>query len=139
MKSQQQSQRSLPPMEVRNSNHGESSVRNTNHGAESVSETNQTGRQAAEILAAAIFSAALDAAGITRDEAAFLMGRVTRSMVDQMCSKTVPKAPSLIQLLMLPPSFHIALIQELDTHFGLGRAVLARVQQTLGTLSLLVR
>jgi hypothetical protein len=46
---------------------------------------------------------------------------------------------SLTQLLILPPHFHLALILELDAYFGLGRAVLARVQQAVGTLALLVR
>jgi hypothetical protein len=93
-------------------------------------------RADAAALAATIFSNALESARITRDEAAYLFG-VSRSLVDKMT--TGEKAPSLVQLLMLPPQFHLALIRELDAHFGLGRSVLAQVQQAIGTLGLLVR
>ena len=69
--------------------------------------------------------------------AAALMG-VGRSLVDKMCEAT-GKSPSLIQIVLLGPVFHVALLKELDKHFGLGRAVLAQVQQSLGALGLLVR
>lgn len=134
-----QSQVALPPMEVRSSNHQDASVRKSHQGPDAVVKPHQIDRNAAEILAATIFDNALESAGITRDEAAFLMGQISRSMVDQMCSTSAPKSPSLIQLLMLPPQFHVALIQELDKHFSLGRALLARAQQALGTLGLLVK
>lgn len=138
-RSHQQSAAHVSVGEVRTSNHGDTSVRKSHQAPEAVTKPHQIDRNAAEILAASMFSNALDAANISRDEAAFLMGGITRSMVDQMCSTTVPKAPSLIQLLLLPPTFHLALIKELDKHYGLGRALLARVQESLGTLGLLVR
>lgn len=129
-------------MEVRTSHPGGASVRKSHQAAPAVRKSHQAteaiDRAAAEALAADVFTRALEAAAITRDEAAFLMG-VTRSMVDQMCAPTVAKAPSLIQVLLLGPAFHLALIHELDKHFGLGRAALARVQQALGTLGLMLR
>lgn len=94
-------------------------------------------RDAGERVAAEMFSQALKASGINRDEAAALMG-VSRSLVDKFCEAT-GKSPSLIQVVLLGPAFHIELIKELDKHFGLGRALLARVQQSLGTLGLMVR
>ena len=123
-------------MEVRTSNQPDASVRKTHQGAESVGTAN---REAAEALAAQLFANALDDAKITRDEAAFLMGGISRSMVDQMCSPTVAKAPSLVQIVLLGPAFHIALIKQLDGHFGLGRVLLAQAQQALGTLAILGR
>lgn len=136
MKSRHQSQAPLPPMEVRKADQVGAVVRKSDQEDRAVRNTD---REASEALAATMFSAALDASGITRDEAGFLMGGISRSLVDKMCSPTERQCPSLIQLLLLPPSFHIALIQELDKHFGLGRAMLARVQQSLGALGLLVR
>jgi hypothetical protein len=122
-----QDQIALPPMEVRKADRDPAVVRKTDQA-----------RESAESLAATIFDAALKSAGIERGEAAYLFG-VSTSMVDKMCSPNERQAPSLIQLLMMPPHFHIALIKELDKHFGLGRALLARVQESLGTLGLLVR
>lgn len=136
MKSPHQSQMPLPPMEVRNSDQSTSVVRKSDQEREAVRTSD---REAAEAKAAVMFSRALEAASITRDEAGYLMGGISRSLVDKMCSPTERQCPSLVQFLLLPPQFHIALIQELDNHFGLGRAVLARVQQAVGTLALLVR
>lgn len=121
--------------EVRRPDPLKAAVRNSDHAEDPVRKSD---REAAERLAAELFARALEAAHIERDEAAFLMG-VTRSMVDKMCAPTEAKAPSLVQLVLLGPAFHVALIQQLDHHFGLGRALLARVQQTLGTLGLLLR
>lgn len=132
----QQSQMPLPPMEVRKTDPSGTAIRKSDQENQSVRASD---REAAEARAAAMFSRALDAAGITRDEAGYLMGGISRSLVDKMCSPTERQCPSLVQLLLLPPQFHLALIQELDGHFGLGRAVLARVQQAVGTLALLVR
>jgi hypothetical protein len=133
MKPQSPAQPSLS--EVRSPNQLKASVRKSHQAEEAV----RNDRESADALAAAIFTHALESAGITRDEAAYLMGGISRSMVDQMCAPTVAKAPSLVQLLLLPPQFHLALIRELDAHFGLGRSVLAQVQQAIGTLGLLVR
>lgn len=135
MKSRSQSQLNLPPTEVLRSDHDAAPVRKPDHADQAVRNTD---REAAEALASTIFSNALQAAGIEHGEAAYLLG-VSASMVDKMCSPNERQAPSFVQLLLLPPSFHLALIKELDKHFGLGRALLARVQESLGTLGLLVR
>jgi hypothetical protein len=132
--SRSQSQLKLPPMEVRKTDSAVSPIRHTDRDDHVVRISD---RDAAARLAAQIFSEALAASKINRDEAAALVG-VSRSLIDKMCEAT-GKSPSLLQIVLLGPVFHVALLRELDKHFGLGRAVLAQVQQSVGALALLVR
>lgn len=127
MRSRDQHQLNLPPSEVRRSDSPTTPVRNSDH---------HTDRSRS--LSAIILQDAFEGAGLEHKEVAAVLG-VSISLVDKWCDPNADKSPSFAQLLLLPPSFHVALIQQFDRQFGLGREMLARVQQTLGTLALLVR
>lgn len=101
-------------------------------------ETPARTEQTHEADAARLFDAALTRSGVSSEEVSSLLG-CSVSLVRRMRNPNARERVSFTQMLLLPPQFHIALIQELDGYFGLGRAMLARVQQAVGTLALLVR
>jgi len=122
-------------MEVHKTDRDSAVVQNTDKACGPVRKAD---KEEAVALASMLFDAALTGSSIQTGEVAYLFG-VSESLIWKMRSVNETQCPSFAQLLLLPPAFHIALIQELDKHYGLGRAMLARVQQAVGTLSLLVR
>lgn len=91
----------------------------------------------ASILAAELFDQALTEAGITNDEAAYLLG-VSASLVRRMRSRDARERASFVQLLRLPFSFHVALHRVMNRRLGLGRAMLREVLDALGCLAAVV-
>jgi hypothetical protein len=86
-------------------------------------------------LAAVLFDEALKAAHIETGEAAYLLG-VSESLVRRMRSKDARERVSFVQLLCLPPAFHLELHRAMNRHYGFGRHLLARVLEDLGALAL---
>lgn len=89
----------------------------------------------ADALAAELFDVALAAARITSQEAAFLFG-VSESMVRKMRSVNARERVSFVQMLKLPPAFHIELHRAMNRRFGFGRAALAQLLEAAGELAL---
>jgi hypothetical protein len=96
-----------------------------------------------EVLGSLLFDEALRAvrdlhgnpAPITSKEAADLVG-VSVSLVDRWRSPNYREAPSLTQLLRLPPSFHLELHRAMNRRFGFGRQLLRRLLDAVGDLAL---
>lgn len=144
------SQLNLPPVEVRKSEQPSAPFRNPEHqpGPERLGAAvlgNSEQRLAAlriqehaddrHVLAASILDEAFRLANLESKEAAHLVG-VSTSLVDKWRSVDERGCPSLAQLLMLPPTFHIALHRVMNRRFGFGRAALSRLLEAAGDLAL---
>lgn len=90
-----------------------------------------------DALAAELLNAAFDAARLTNKEIGHLCG-VSVSLVEKWRSPETRGCPSFLQLLLLPPSFHIALHRAMNKRFGFGRAALARLLDAANDLALVV-
>jgi hypothetical protein len=86
-------------------------------------------------LSSALLKGSFDRAGLTPKDVAHICG-VSRSLVDKWLDPDVISAPSFIQLLRLPPSFHLALNREVSKHYGFGREALLRAIYALGDLAM---
>lgn len=126
MKPRPNGQRSLPPMELRDSERPQPSFRNSEQAEAALSESEQG--------AARIFDQAVEAAGLTNKDVAHLCG-VSVSLVEKWRSTEQRGAPSFVQMLMLPPSFHWHLHRALNRRFGFGKAALSQVLEGLGMLA----
>lgn len=91
----------------------------------------------ADIDAAQLLDAALEAAGISSKEVSILAG-VSESLVSRWRSGNYTEAPSFAQMLLMPPSFHIALHRQMNRKFGFGRAALARLLGAVEDLAMCV-
>lgn len=127
-------------MELRNSEQPKASFRKTEQAERAGENTEENDGVA---LASVMLDEALKDARMSNQDVAYWLSKtgpeVSESLVQKWRKPTERACPSLAQLLRMPPHFHIAFIKQMDSHFGLGRAVLGQVQQALGTLSLLVR
>lgn len=93
--------------------------------------------QEPEALSAQLFDQALDAAHITSYEVGQLAG-VSESLVNRWRSPNHRECPSFVQLLKLPPAFHLELHRAMNRHYGFGRQLLARVLDDLCGLAVAV-
>jgi ribosome-binding protein aMBF1 (putative translation factor) len=128
-------QRNLPPMEVRKSEQGRAVFRKSEQERGAFRKAEQAADTA--VLAAELFDAALQRAGLNSKEVAHLLG-ISESLVQKMRSTEQRGCPSFAQLLRLPPRFHIALHREMNDQFGFGRAALGRLLEAAGDLALAV-
>ncbi len=77
-------------------------------------------------------------AHLERKEIAHLCG-VSESLVDKWCSVDQRGCPSFVQMLMLPPSFHLALHKAMNAKFGFARAALLDLIESVGALAVLTK
>jgi hypothetical protein len=96
-------QRSLPPMLLPNSSQDEAARRISSDEP--------------EVIAARLFDASVAAAKLTNYEVATLTG-VSESLVTRWRSENYRESPSFIQMLRLPPAFHLELHRALNRHYG---------------------
>ena len=121
-------QLSLGPVEVRRSDNASDAVRNSDSVEQAGGNADKTANSAA------ILDEAFKSAGLDSKEIAHLCG-VSVSLVDKWRSTTEDRAPSFAQMLLLPPSFHIALHRVMNRRYGFGRAALARLLDAAGDLA----
>lgn len=93
--------------------------------------------QEPDALAAQLFDEALTQASITSQEAAYCIG-VSDALVRRWRLVDHRERPSFVQLLCLPPAFHLEMNRAISRRFGFGRAALAQVLEGLGDLALAV-
>lgn len=122
-------ERPLPPMEVRTSEQARATLRTSEH------EPDECGTP--ERLASDLFDEALTAAGLTTQEVAHILG-VSESLVQKMRSRDSRGCPSFVQMLRLPPAFHLELHRAMNRRFGFGRAALRRLIETVGDLAVVI-
>lgn len=91
----------------------------------------------AHVLAAELFDAALTGAKLTSGEVAYLLG-ISESLVRRMRSKDARERASFVQMLRLPPAFHLELHRAMNRRFGFGRAALVQLLEAAGALALVV-
>ena len=111
-------QLSLGPLELRGSEPQGSTFRSSEPNSEALGSSEQ--------LAAELLHAAFKRAGLDNKDIAHLCG-VSQSLVEKWRSTEARGCPSFVQMLCLPPSFHISLHREMNARFGFGRAALARL------------
>ncbi len=142
-----QHQINLPPAHLQNTTHGTSARqistprpaaeplrRNSTHEDELRSEQSH---DAASALAARLFNQAVDAATLTNKEIASLCG-VSESLVGRWRAPHAREQPSLLQMLLLPPSFHLHMNKAINNHYGFGRAAMTRLLEAMGDVALMV-
>jgi hypothetical protein len=117
------SQRSLPPMLLPNSSPDESPRRISSDEP--------------EVIAARLFDAAVTNAKLTNYEIATLTG-VSESLVTRWRSENYRESPSFLQMVRLPPAFHLELHRAMNLRHGFGRQILARLMNDLSDLALVV-
>lgn len=134
MRSRDQHQRSLPPMELRGSESNSPALRKSESHSPAVGSSEE---DAGYALGARLFVAALNHPkyGLSRDEVAFVVG-VSRSLVDKWCDESFKSCPSQVQLLRLPVTFQLALRDAMDDHFGHRREALKRLVDVVGDVAL---
>lgn len=126
-------QLSLGPMEVGNSEGADPILRNSENGDPAVRNA-EDDRYA---VSAELFDAALNdpRANLTNKEVAHLVG-VSESLVQKWRTPSARTCPSFVQLLRLPPAFHLALHRSMNRRFGFGRAALVDLLEAVGSLAL---
>ena len=110
-------QLSIPPMPLGNSEQPHGVFRNSEQDA------------------ANLFNAACEEARLSNKDIAHLCG-VSISLVEKWRSPDARGCPSFVQLLMLPPRFHLELHRALNKHYGFGRQALLDLLDAVGRLSL---
>jgi len=105
--------------------------------SESGSAVGESAVEQAHIDAAELFDAAMTGAGLRNPEVAHLCG-VSESLVQKWRQRDTRACPSFVQMLCLPPAFHIALFRAQNTRQGLGRAALARLMDAAGDLAVVL-
>lgn len=128
MKSRVNTQLNLGPVELRGSEQSSAAFRKSEQAADAAPAPSES-------LAAELLDAAFDAAHLTNKEIAHLCG-VSVSLVEKWRSSEARGCPSFVQMLLLPPSFHIALHRVMNRRFGYGRVVLKRVLDDISDLAL---
>lgn len=88
-------------------------------------------------IAAEVFDSALTAANISTADVASRF-RVSESLVRRMRSRDARECVSNVQMLLLPPSFHVEYFRAMNKRFGLGRALLNRLMDAAADLALVV-
>lgn len=89
-----------------------------------------------EHLAAALLDEAMENAGLTNKEVAHLCD-VSVSLVEKWRSTEARGCPSFVQMLCLPPAFHLELQRAMNRRFGFGRAALMQLLEAAGSLALI--
>lgn len=89
-----------------------------------------------ERLAATLLDEAIERAGLTNKEVAHLCG-VSVSLVEKWRSTEARGCPSFVQMLLLPPAFHLELHRAMNRTFGFGRAALVQLLDAAGSLAVL--
>ena len=112
-------------------------LRSSEQGSGAFRKSEQADESPAEQLAAELLDQALIDCGLSNKEVAHLCG-VSVSLVEKWRSAEQRGAPSFVQLLLLPPSFHLALHRAMNRRFGFGRAALAQLLEAAGDLALAV-
>ena len=135
MASRQQNQLNLPPALLQGSEHQPVVLRKS----EQASNALRTAEQADDSsrIAAELFDAAVVASKLRNPEIAHLIG-VSESLVQKWRSAETRECPSFVQMLRLPPAFHIELHRAMNKRFGFGRAALNRLLDAVSDLSLVV-
>lgn len=87
-----------------------------------------------DVLAAELFDQACRAAGLENKDVAHLCG-VSVSLVEKWRQKDTRGCPSFLQMLLLPPGFHVALHRAMNAQFGFGRAALLDLLDAVGRLA----
>lgn len=122
-------QLSLPPMPVGKTEPSDAAFRKSEQADGPLGKSEQ--------LAAELLDEAFGCAGLANKETAHLCG-VSVSMVEKWRSSEARGCPSFVQLLLLPPSFHIALHKSMNKRFGFGRAAMADLLEAVGSLAMVV-
>lgn len=129
MSSPSKHQLRLPPMPLRDSQPAAPALR--------MSQQDDRALRHSEQLAAEVLSAAFDAAGLENKQIAYLCG-VSVSLVEKWRTPEQRGCPSLVQMLLLPPAFHLCLHRQLNKHFGFGKAALVQLLEAAGALALVI-
>ncbi len=116
-------------MELRGSEHREAAFRNSEQDTEALGKSEQ--------LAALLLGEALDAALLSNKEVAHACG-VSVSLVEKWRSTEARGCPSFVQMLCLPPKFHLELHRAMNKRFGFGRQLLGRLLEDIADLALVV-
>lgn len=122
--SQNQNQRSLPPMELRRSESDRGEFRKSDGNCHPFRQSEDE----LYAVSARLFKSALEDKkhGMSRDEAAFVLD-VSRSLIDKWCAEDVKASPSDVQLLGLGMAFYLAYRSAHDGHFDVTSHVLKRL------------
>lgn len=129
-------QLNLPPSLLQVSEQG-AVVLQRSEQADSALQTSEPGVTDETRLASEVFDAAAKACGLSTPDIGHLCG-VSDALVYKWRSPERRECPSFVQMLMLPPAFHLALHRQLNKRFGFGRAALARLLDAVGDLALVV-
>lgn len=97
----------------------------------------RTRREEAQEISAVLFDSALTAANISTAEVAFILD-ISESLVRRMRSKDARERASFVQMLMLPPKFHIEMQRAMNRKYGFARAALGQALEALGALALAI-
>lgn len=116
-------------MELRDSEQRDPAFRNSEHEIEALGKSEQ--------LAATFLGEAIEHAGLTNKEVAHLCG-VSVSLVEKWRSIEARGCPSFVQMLLLPPAFHLELHRAMNRRFGFGAQILARLLNDVSDLALVV-
>jgi len=127
-------QLNLPPGLLRNSEHPAPLLRNSEQGDQALQKSEHAALSAddADLLSKQLIDEAMEAAGITNDAAAFVLG-VSSSLVGKMRSVTNRERMSHAQMLRLGPAFYIELHCALDKRTGWFRRFAMHLQQQAAT------
>lgn len=87
-----------------------------------------------DALAAELLNAAFDAAGLENKQIAGLCC-VSVSLVEKWRSAESRGCPSFLQMLLLPPSFHVELHKAMNKHYGYGRQAVLDLLDAVGRLA----
>jgi hypothetical protein len=90
-----------------------------------------------EQFAAHLLDVAFRDAGLENKDVAFFCG-VSTSLVEKWRSTEQRGCPSFVQMLLLPPAFHIALHRRLNKRYGFGRSALKQLLDAAGDLAMVV-
>lgn len=138
-------QGSLPPMLLEKSEQEHPSFRMSEQRSSGAGQRESTFRYSEhepdacgnpEQLASQLFDEALTAARLTTKEVAHLLG-ISESLVQKMRSSESRGCPSFVQMLRLPPVFHLELHRAMNRRFGFGRAAIARLLDAVGDLAII--
>lgn len=92
----------------------------------------------AEQMAAELLDDAIVRACLTNKEIAHLCG-VSVSLVEKWRSTDARGCPSFVQMLLLPPVFHLSLHKAMNARFGFARAAVLELIDAAGTLAVLTK
>ncbi len=92
---------------------------------------------ASERLAAELLNDAFQIAKLENKEAAHLCG-ISENLVEKWRSTNARGAPSFVQMLCLPPAFHLALHKAMNRRFGFGKQALRDLLEAAGSLAMVI-